>query len=111
MGGQQQASTIALCASAKQCLKYSLQEILDSVRLRAAHVGVPLRPAVVLISDNDSTEQESLGDVPDRGLRVGERRQTYSETETLFLRVVHGKQGVLQIHKAGFSIDKSPWSV
>ena len=78
------------------------QDILDSVRLRAAHMGVPVRPALPPDENHEEerADAECEGEQAEAAERNGERCRRYSETETLFLRVVQGRQGVLQLHKA-----------
>ena len=80
-----------------------MQENLNCVRLRAAHLGVALRPPCTLPSECTAGEQDSQGDSLDASssVKVGERCPTYTPTDVWFLRVLQGKQGVLQIHEAG----------
>ena len=72
--------------------------MLDAVRLRAAHVGVPLRPRQCwppdAMENEENMQDEEIED------DVGRKAICYTPTRTLFIRVTQGKQGVLQIHQA-----------
>ena len=63
-------------------------------------MGIAVRPATTcrdVGTQDDAEMADSPGDSPGR---VGERAARYTSTETLFLRVTQGQQGVLQLHKA-----------
>ena len=101
---------VCLKRDVQQCtwavhIELKMQENLDSVRLRAAHLGVALRPSCTLAHERTTGEQDSQGDEQDAssGSKVGDRCPTYTPTNTWFLRVLERKQGVLQIHEAGSS--------
>ena len=92
------------CSTVKTApARQDMQDILDSVRLRAAHMGVPVRPTYLFEEDAQEVPRADLecqGEQAEAAERNGERCRRYTETETLFLRIVQGRQGVLQLHKA-----------
>ena len=75
-----------------------MQAQLDAVRLRAARAGVPLRPRsveTVAVATEEVEEEQDGADA-----EVGKKAVAYTPTQTLFIRVTQGQQGVLQIHQA-----------
>ena len=75
------------------------EEIVDSIRLRAAHLGLAVRPAEPCCETGTQEEPQSASPAAESP-GIGEKSQSFTSTETLFLRVNQGQQGVLQLHKA-----------
>ena len=79
----------------------TFQEILDGIRVRAAHLGISVRPAESSGDVGTHAEAEALDDAGSSTEHAESKGPGYTSTTTLFLRVTQGKQGVLQVHQDG----------
>ena len=75
-----------------------VQVLLDSVRVSAARLGLPIRPHVFLPKDMKSPEEEKHEEEAPSPKESA--TGSYTPCETLFLRLQHEKRGVMQLHKA-----------
>ena len=82
-----------------------LQAILDAERRPAAAAGVALRPRSLQVS-NKPPPTEPVN--PDQALQnaplpsTGSPPKQHTPTNVLYLTTKHGKEGVLQVHEAGY---------